>query len=110
MTIADPPIPAQIDEDAHVRITRVNLLMANAHLSLEDKIRRAIRAARFEETPKAVWLKLLPTIPEGVSTTRANEMFCWARSLILDSELSSGLSVTEAHRNTVQRLLIKNDY
>ena len=90
---------------------RLNAVLGRdiANLTLEDKLRNALHAARFEETPVEVWRKVLPTIPEGVSTMRANEMFCWARSLILDNELSSGLSHVEAHRNTVQRLLTKND-
>ena len=83
--------------------------MGHADTSLEEKIRLAIRAAKFDETPKAIWLKVLPTIAEGVSTTRANEMFCWARSMILDQERGNGLSEPEAHRNMVQRLLASDD-
>lgn len=79
-------------------------------LTLEDKLRRAMRAARFEETPPAVWRKVLPTIPEGVSTTRADEMFTWARSLILESERAKGLSDIQAQRNTALRLLSGNDF
>ena len=109
MIIRNSPTSSHSDVGVQTTLNRLNYLMGSNPLSLEDKIRRAIRAAKLEETPKAVWLKVLPTIPEGVSTTRVNEMFCWARSLILDNELSSGLSHAEAHRNTVQRLLTKND-
>jgi hypothetical protein len=79
-------------------------------LALEAKLRRAMRAARFEETPPAVWLKVLPTIPEGVSTTQAEEMFDWARSLILDTERSKGIAEMQARRNTAQQLLSAHDF
>jgi len=47
----------------------------DSNLTLVDKLCRAVRAAKFEETPPHIWRKVLPSIPEGVSTTRANEMF-----------------------------------
>ena len=92
------------------RLTRLNILLGYDKLSLEEKLRRAIRAAKFEETPKATWLKILPTIPEGVSTTRSNEMFCWARSMILDRELGTGISQSDALKNTVECLFNSNVY
>ena len=77
--------------------------------TLEDKLRRALYAARFEETPLAVWRKVLPTIPEGVSTTRANELFCWARSHIVDAELRRGASAVDAYRIAARHLLANEE-
>ena len=73
--------------------------------TVEAKLRRALRAAKFEETPSHVWRKVLPTMPEGVGTTRANELFCWARSHIVDAELRKGASVVDAYRIAARRLL-----
>ena len=101
-------MPAVANEERLASLNRLSAIAGHDSVSLEEKIRRAIRAAKFEETPKAVWLKVLPTIAEGVSTTRANEMFCWARSMILDQERGNGLSEPEAHRSMVQRLLASN--
>jgi len=84
--------------------------MGSDQLSLEQKLLRAIRAARLEETSDWGWDKVIQTISEGVSTTRANEMFCWARSLILDQERQSCTSEAEACRNTARRLLEANVY
>ena len=95
-------LPAVANEERYASLNRLSTMMGSESASLEEKIRRAIRAAKFEETPVAVWLKVLPTIAEGVSTTRANEMFCWARSMILDQERSNGLSEPEAHLRTLQ--------
>ncbi len=76
-----------------------------AALTLKDKLRRALRAARFEETPPTVWRKVLPTMPEGVGTMRANDLFCWARSHMVEAELGKGSSVTGAYRAAARRLL-----
>jgi hypothetical protein len=92
------------------RLRKLDRALGNDKLSLEEKARRTIRAAKFGETPKAVWFKIFPTIPEGVSTTRANEMFCWARSTILEQELRKGLPEEQAIQNTVRCLLSGNVY
>jgi hypothetical protein len=93
-----------------VTLDHLSGIMGHGDLSLEQKLRRAIRAAKCGDTPESVWRKVLLTIPEGVSTTRANEMFCWARSLILDQERSKCTSEAEALQNTVRRLLTSNVY
>jgi hypothetical protein len=45
-----------------------------------------------------------------VSTTQAEEIFDWARSLILDSERAKGISEMQARRNAVWRLLSANEF
>jgi hypothetical protein len=92
-----PPIPAYLE--------RMNMIMGQTNLSLEQKIRQAIRAAKYEEMPLAAWHKASSTIPEGASTTQANEMFCWARSMIFDLERASCLNEAEARKKTALRLL-----
>jgi hypothetical protein len=92
-------------------LARLNAVIGYDKLSLEEKIRRAVRAAKFDEQREGkAWLRLLPMIPEGVSTMRANEMFCLARGMLLDQELARGLSAIEAQRITAQRLLASNVY
>jgi hypothetical protein len=82
-----------------------------SNLSLEEKIQRAVRAAKFDEQHEGTaWLKLLPMIPEGVSTMRANEMFSLARGMVLHQERMRGLPEAEAQRATAQRLLASNVY
>jgi hypothetical protein len=99
-----------LDLTRQATLAHLSGVMGHDNLSLEQKLRRAIRAAKSDDTPLAFWRKVLPTIPEGVSTTRANEMFCWARSLILDQERKNCASEAEALQNTVRRLLTSNVY
>ena len=84
--------------------------LASKGVDLIALARRAIRAAKFEEMPATIWRKILPTIPEGVSTTRASEMHSWARSLILDRELAKGIPEALAIENTARMLLADNVY
>jgi hypothetical protein len=89
---------------------RLNHILGYDQLSLEEKVRRAVRAAKFEERESRLWLRIVPTIPEGVSTTRASELFMLARNMILTQERATAASEEEAQRITGQRLLASNDY
>lgn len=91
-------------------LKRLNRVIGYDTLSMEEKIRRAVRAAKFEERESPLWLRVLPTIREGVSTTRANEMFLTARNIILAQERVKATSEEEAQRITARRLLASNDY
>jgi len=104
-----PRVTSPSDEGAQRGrlVARLNAALGydDTNLTLEAKLRRALRAAKFEETPSHVWRKVLPTMSEGVSTMRANELFCWARSHIVDAELRKGAAVADAYRIAARRLL-----
>jgi len=107
--VAGTPADASIQVLAQRTHLERRLSRAMGHddgaFTLEDKLRRALRAAKFEETPPAIWRKVLPNIPEGVSTTRAGEMFNWVRSLLIDKERHNGLSEVEAWQSAAQQML-----
>ncbi|NJM39350.1 MAG: hypothetical protein HC853_00555 [Anaerolineae bacterium] len=103
--------PSSNNGNRQDRLTvRLNTALGvDTSLSLEAKLRRALRAAQFEETPSHVWRKVLPSMPEGVGTMRANELFCWARSHMVDAELRKGASLVDAYRIAAHRLLSSAD-
>jgi len=122
VTVITTPIDAMLlgaDHDAFMRSILASLKtvpqpfgtsVKQRNLSIEESGRRAIRAAKFEETPMDVWLKVLPTIPEGVSTTRASELFGWAREMLIERERERGLSETAAIEAATLTLLTENVY
>lgn len=98
---------SQIQQQA---LNRLSIRLGRGNDSLERRIRLAVQALTLDDTPLATWRKILPTIPDGISTTRSNEMFCWARDLILDQEREQCASEAVALQNTGQRLLSANVY
>lgn len=86
-------------------ITVLDQFFTTTPLSLEDKIRRAIRALRFEQRDEKLWLRVAPNVPEGAATTLSAEMFMMARDMIL-AEMRKIMPTEEtAQRATADHLL-----
>ena len=75
-------------------------------LSSEEKIRRAVRAAKLELTP--AYVEFLRNVPPDVKLANAYSLFNMARDALYHQELRRGRSPQEAMRVAAQRLLNSN--
>ena len=75
-------------------------------LSSEEKIRRAVRAAKLELTP--AYVEFLRKVPPDVKLANAYSLFSMARDALYHQELRRGRSPQEAMRVAAQRLLNSN--
>jgi len=91
-----------------MNLTRLNHILGYDTLSLEEKIRRAVRAAKLEMTP--VWTKTMRSLPPYYKTEGANELFLMARDALYFQERRKGLSERDTKLSTAQRLLNSNDW
>jgi hypothetical protein len=89
-------------------LARLNKAIGYDKLSLEGKIRRAVRAAKMEMHP--VWIASMRTISSARKLDGANELFLMARDALYFQERRKGLSDVDARRVTAQRLLKSNDW
>jgi hypothetical protein len=78
-------------------------MLNEASLSSEERIRRAVRAAKAEMVPAHV--EELKKISPAVKLANANSLFLMARDALYYQELRRGHSPEEAHRIAAQRLL-----
>jgi hypothetical protein len=78
-------------------------MMDEANLSSEERIRRAVRAAKAEMVPAHV--DMLRKISPAVKLANANSLFLMARDALYYQELGHGHSPEEARRIAAQRLL-----
>jgi hypothetical protein len=89
-------------------LARLNAVIGYDKLSLEEKIRRAVRAAKLEMHP--VWIKACQNLPITKKMQGANELFLFARQTAVIQELNSGHTRAEAQRIAAQRMLRGNDW
>ncbi len=78
-------------------------MVNQANLSSEERIRRAVRAAKLEHT--AAYTEILRKIPPAVKLANANSLFVMARDALYFQEIRRGHSPEEAMRIAAQRLL-----
>jgi hypothetical protein len=74
-----------------------------SNLSSEERIRRAVRAAKLERS--AAYTAILRQIPPAVKLANANSLFIMARDALYFQEIRQGHSPEEAQRIAAQRLL-----
>ena len=77
-----------------------------ASLSSEEKIRRAVRAAKLEMTP--MYVEFLKKIPPEAKLANAYSLFIMARDALYHQEIRRGLPPEQAMRVAAQRLLRSN--
>ena len=75
----------------------------SANLSSEERIRRAVRAAKLERS--AVYTEILRQIPPAVKLANANSLFVMARDALYFQEIRRGRSPEDAMKIAAQRLL-----
>lgn len=72
-------------------------------LSATEKVRRAVRAARFE-MPQ-VWIDALRRMPSEVKLTNANSLWVLAREMLYFQGMENGMNESDAWREAATRLL-----
>ncbi len=87
---------------------KLNRAIGYDKLSLEEKLRRAVRAAKLEMTPK--WTEICRSLTVAQKMTAANEMFVFARQQLYFQEIKKGFSEPEARSRAAQRILDANDW
>jgi len=81
-------------------------MLGYAQLSSEEKIRRAVRAAKLEILP--MYTAILRTIPPEVKLANAYSLFIMARDALYHQEIRRGMSPEDAIRVAARRLLNSN--
>jgi hypothetical protein len=89
-------------------LARLEKLFFPDGLTLEDRVRMGVRAAKLEIEPK--YVEILRQMPPGLKVSQAFELWDWAREALYGQGLQHGLSPEEAMRDAARRLLAtKND-
>ena len=87
---------------------KLNRAIGYDTLSLEEKLRRAVRAAKLEMTPK--WTEICRTLSPAEKMARSNDLFLMARTALYFQERNKGLGEREAQLAAAQRMLVSNDW
>ena len=87
-------------------IRRVNVAIGYDKLSLEDRLRGAVREALAEVTP--AWILAMQTIPVWRKLENSNSMFLTARDLLYHQVIRAGCSPDRAYEEAARRLLNGN--
>jgi hypothetical protein len=80
-------------------------MLDQSHLSSEERIRRAVRAAKLERSP--AFTEILRQIPPAVKLANANSLFIMARDALYFQEIRH--SPEDALKIAAQRLLSLHD-
>jgi hypothetical protein len=82
-------------------------MLDHTNLSSEERIRRAVRAAKQGRTP--AYTEILRQIPPANKMANANSLFIMARDALYFQEIRRGHSPEEAMKIAAQRLLSLHD-
>lgn len=80
-----------------------HIVLNQANLSSEERIRRAVRAAKLERSP--AYTDILRKISPAVKLANANSLFVMARDALYYQEIWRGHTPDEAMRIAAQRML-----
>lgn len=78
-------------------------MLNQVNLSSEERIRRAVRAAKLEMSP--AYINILRKIPPEVKLANANSLFIMARDALYHQAIRHGHPPAEAMRIAAQRML-----
>jgi hypothetical protein len=78
-----------------------------SNLSSEERIRRAVRAAKLEHSP--AYTEILRKVPPAVKLAMAYSLWRMARDALYFQEIRRGHSPEEAMKIAAQRLLSLHD-
>ena len=81
-------------------------MLDQSGLSSEERIRRAVRAAKLEMVPAHI--EFLKRVPPEIKLASAFSLFTMARDALYYQEIRRGLSHEEAMRVAARRLLNSN--
>ncbi len=82
-------------------------MLDQSNLFSEERIRRAVRAAKLERSP--AYTEILRLIPPAVKLANANSLFIMARDALYFQKIRRGHSPEEAMKIAAQRLLSLHD-
>ena len=82
-------------------------MLDQSQLSSEERIRRAVRAAKLERVP--AYTEILRQISPAIKLANANSLFIMARDALYFQEIRQGRSPEEAMKIAAQRLLSLHD-
>jgi hypothetical protein len=80
-----------------------HIVVNQANLSSEERIRRAVRAAKLERSP--AYTAILRKISPAVKLANANSLFVMARDALYHQEIRRGHPPEEAMHIAAQRML-----
>jgi len=89
-------------------LKRLNRVLGYDKLSLEDRVRMAVRVAKSEMTPQ--WIAAMKALPGSRKLTNANSLFVMARQTYYNQARAQGLNEIEAWRAAAARMLRGNDW
>ena len=87
---------------------RLNVAIGYDKLTLEEKIRRSVRAAKLEMHP--VWTEAMRKLPGTRKMHAASEMFAFAREVLYVQELEHGKTSDDAKQAVIKRIMNSNDW
>ena len=89
-------------------LEKLNRIIGYDKLTLEEKIRRAVRAAKLEMNP--VWIDAMRRLPGAKKIEQSAEMWRFARQSLYQQEIRKGKTEAEAWAAVAKRLLAGNDW
>ncbi len=101
--MSETDAPRRVTPQPDPILARMERIFFPQGLTLEDRVRLAVRAAKMEMEPK--YVEILRQIPPGVKVRQAFEMWDMARDALYQQGLRRGLSPEEAMQDAARRLL-----
>jgi len=95
--------PPVVPEEPDPLLARLEKRLFPQGLTSEEKIRRAVRAAKLEMVP--AYVEILKKIPPEIKLANAYSLFAIARDALYQQEIRRGHSPEEARRIAAQRML-----
>ncbi|HLE30043.1 MAG TPA: hypothetical protein VI793_18110 [Anaerolineales bacterium] len=96
-------IPRRISPQPDPILARVERIFFPNGLTLEDRVRMAVRAAKLEMEPK--WIEILRQLPPGIKIYQAFCLWNMARDALYMQGIRRGLSPEEAMQEAARRLI-----
>ena len=89
-------------------LKRLNVIIGYDKLTLEEKVRRAVRAAKLEMTSQSI--NAMRELPPSVKLARSSDLFTFAIDQLCAQEQRTGFDVAIAQVRAAQRMLNANDW
>lgn len=101
--MSETDAPRRVTPQPDPILARMERIFFPQGLTLEDRVRLAVRAAKMEMEPK--YVEILRQIPPGVKVRQAFALWRTARDALYMQGIRRSLSPEEAMREAARRLL-----
>ena len=101
--MSETDAPRRVTPQPDPILARMERMFFPQGLTLEDRVRMAVRAVKMEMEPK--YIEILRQISPAVKVRQAFELWRRARNALYSQGIRRGLSPEEAMREAAQRLL-----